>query len=414
MRERRVLLLFVAASMAATQASGQARMTLADCLETARQNNLALRSGRISIERAADLQATAFDAEMTEVALSQSPTTGGGPENALTVSQSFEFPTVYAARKRLLKAETRLEKARYERDAGAIEREVSSAYCSLAYAMEKKRLLEERDTVYSRFLSIAEARYKSGASGELERMNARRLYEENRVAIADAGQNVANAQLQLALWMGTDTVVLPAEEKFEAIELSADELSSFRPQSVPAVALASEASAVAERRLGLSRQSFMPGISLGLSTQMLIKGFNPYNVDRSRFTRGDIMGFDIGISVPLFWGAKRARLKAAKKEVEQSRLSLEQATREASAGFQVARNEYLQAKSKLDYYRTHGLDDAAETYRIARISYENGEIAYAEYIQNLQAAFSLRMACAEAIDQYNQTAVRLKYIHSNQ
>ena len=70
-------------------------MTLQECIDMALNNNLYMKAGTVSVGKARDLQGTAFDMEKTSVTLSQDPTSGGG-DNGITVSQSFEFPTVYA------------------------------------------------------------------------------------------------------------------------------------------------------------------------------------------------------------------------------------------------------------------------------------------------------------------------------
>lgn len=390
-------------------AKSQVVMSLDDCLRQARENNLTLQSGKIAVERARDLQATTFDLNKTDLTLSQSPTTGGGPENALGFSQSFEFPTVYGARRSKLKAETKLEETKNLLNSNALEREVSSIYCTLSFAIEQKRLLQLQDTIYSHFLSIAEARHAAGESGALEHMSARRLYEENLVAIGNADKNIENLQLQLALCLNTDKLILPAEQTLTVMEYAQEELSLFSPQKVPTVALAAQKNVVAENELRLARQAFLPDISVGASTQLLIKGFNPYGIDRTRFSQGNLMGFDVGISIPLFYGAKTARAKAAKKDVEQTRLLMEQETKNASTNFRLAQNNFLQAKQKLDYYLNHGNNDADETYRLAQLSYEKGDIAYTEYIQNLQAAIALKTAYAEAVNNYNQALIKLRY-----
>ena len=72
-------------------------MTLQECIDMALNNNLYMKAGTVSVGKARDLQGTAFDMEKTSVTLSQDPTSGGG-DNGITVSQSFEFPTVSAFR----------------------------------------------------------------------------------------------------------------------------------------------------------------------------------------------------------------------------------------------------------------------------------------------------------------------------
>ena len=51
--------------------------SLEECIQWAIDNNLTMKSGRISIERAKDLQGTAFNIDKTSFSLSQDPTSGG-------------------------------------------------------------------------------------------------------------------------------------------------------------------------------------------------------------------------------------------------------------------------------------------------------------------------------------------------
>ncbi len=57
--------------------------SLEECIQSAIDNNLTMKSGRISIERAKDLQGTAFNIDKTSFSLSQDPTSGGSPHNRI-------------------------------------------------------------------------------------------------------------------------------------------------------------------------------------------------------------------------------------------------------------------------------------------------------------------------------------------
>lgn len=406
-----LLLIFFFAAIAPIWA--QQRMSLDDCLKLAADSNLTLRSGEIAVLRAKEAQGLAWDMSKTGVALSQTPTTGGGPENALTFSQEFEFPTVYGARHSKMKAETRLEEMRVEMSRNELERQVVSTYYALLYAMEQRRLLDKQDSVYQKFLDIAEKRLKAGESSRLEEMNARRLLEENRVAIDGAEKQIGNLQILLSRWMNTDVAVLPVEDSLPIKAMAIERVNGFDPQNVPSVQLAGQEKTVAERSLRLAKQSFLPDIQLAASTQMLLKGFNPYDIERARFAQGNFMGFEVGISVPLFFGGKRAQVKAAKRDVEQQKLRLQQEIQAASADYNMAKNDFQKALSRLDYYQTSGCRDAAELARLAQVSYEKGDIDYVEYIQNLQTAFAQQSAFIEAVNEYNQSLISLEYIQTN-
>lgn len=160
----------------------------------------------------------------------------------------------------------------------------------------------------------------------------------------------------------------------------------------------------------IARQSFLPEISLGASTQALIKSFNPYDIERSRFSKGNFMGFEVGVSIPLFFGAKKSALKAAKRDVEINRVQMEAELQRVTAEFRTVQNDYLRSQKALDYHLSVANKDAAEIQRIAQVSYEKGDIDYLEYIQNIQVAMEQQLSYIDALDAYNKAAIALLFI----
>lgn len=169
--------------------------SLQECIQSAVDNNLTMKSGRISIERAKDLQGTAFNIDKTGISLSQDFTEGGGTGNSLAISQSFEFPTVYGSRRGLLKAETNLERSNLEVTRNELVKEVTSTYYQLLYARENMKILQEQDSVYGKFLFLASAKFKAGETSRLEEMNAERLYNENKIELQKTEKSYQNIQL---------------------------------------------------------------------------------------------------------------------------------------------------------------------------------------------------------------------------
>ena len=80
------------------------KVSLQECINMALEKNPQMQVANKSVERAKALQGTAWEIDKTELSLSQDPTSGGSPDNALSLSQSIEFPTYYIARHKQLKA----------------------------------------------------------------------------------------------------------------------------------------------------------------------------------------------------------------------------------------------------------------------------------------------------------------------
>lgn len=388
------------------------KISLSDCIQIALDNNLTMKSGRILIEKAKDLEGTAFNIDKTNFSLSQDPTSGGSPDNSLSLNQSFEFPTIYGFRKRLLKAETNLERSNLEVTQNELVKEISAIYYRLLYGKETIRILQQQDSIYSKFLFLANAKLNSGEAGKLEQMNAERIYNENKIELHKAEKNYQNMQLILRQWLKTEQFIEPVESRLAALE-TIYPFKEFEPEQNPLGEVYENKKIITEKNLSVIKQGYLPSFSFALKNQFLIKGFNPYDIQRKRFDKGSFMGFEVGISIPLFFGEQRARTKAAKREVEIARIQKEEAMLTIHTSYQTYLNEYKKAKNALDYYSLRGNKQAADMMRISQISYENGEINYIEYIQNLKTAAEIHLQYANAINEYNQTIIMLNYLQGN-
>lgn len=403
-----VALALLLGSSASLQAQ-ETPMSLADCLRMAEEQNLTLRSGRIGVERAEQLQKTAFSLEPTSISLSQDPTSGGSPDNAVSFGQTFELPMAYASRHKLLKAETEAERQRLEVTRSELRREVSQAYFDLEFMRERMRILQRQDSIYADFLRIARAKYGAGETGRLETMNVERLCSENRVDLTAAQRDFHTAQLRLALWLNSDsTGIVPAANSMT--RLTTDGLSAFDAQLHPEAEALAKVIQVSQHRVSTAKSEALPTVSVAASAQLVVKGFNPYHVDRSAFDKGDLMGFEVGVNVPLDFGSRRAKVRAAKKEAEQAALQRQQKVRTLETEYRAALNDYAKARTHLDYFDREGLQQTDEMERISRTCYENGSIGYVELIENMREALEMRMDYATAVNDCNRAVVSLRYL----
>ena len=381
-------------------------MTLQECIDMALDNNLDMKA----VGKARDLQGTAFDMEKTSVTLSQDPTSGGSPDNGITVSQSFEFPTVYAARRKYLKAETAAAQSSLAVTRNEVVRDVSAYYYTLLHDRRTIEILQAQDSVYDRFVSLASARFKAGEAGNLELINAERIRNENRIEMEKAEKSYRSAMLAFRQLLNTDTVVVPADVSLPVIRQEMPEASvSF--EQTPLGGMYAARITASERNLSLAKQGYMPGLSIGLTGQLLIKGFNPYDIERSRFDKGNFMGFEVGVSIPLFWGGQNAKVKAARRDVAE--ISRRQAKQRMDKEYRDGLNELFRAQKVLDYYTAQGNGQGERMGRLSQVSYENGEIGYVEYIQNQQTALDVQLRYADAVNDYNQAIIMLNYIKGN-
>jgi cobalt-zinc-cadmium resistance protein CzcA len=385
------------------------RKSVQECIAIALDSNLTMQSGKIAIERAKALQGTAFNIDKTQLSLSRDPGSGGSPDNTFSVGQSFDFPTVYASRRGVLKAETNLERSTLEVTRNELVRQISSIYEQLLYAKEKVKILQEQDSIYRKFVFLATAKFRAGETNRLEQMNAERLYNENKIALQQAATDYQSIQLALQRWLNTDELIHPAENVLSVLD-NPPLTGEFNPNQHPVNQFFEDKKTIGEKSLSLAKQEFLPSINFTLRSQYLNKGFNPYNIQRERFARGNFMGFEIGAGIPLFFGEQISKTKAAKREVEILKIQQEDALLSLDREYKTALNEHTKAKNTLDYYQTQGNAQAEEISRMAQISYEKGEIGYIEYIQNLKSVAELHLQYADAVNTYNQSVITINYL----
>lgn len=384
--------------------------TLQQCIDEALENSFSMKSGRKTVDRASALEKTSFNIGMTNVSLSQDPSSGGSPDNGIAVTQDFDFPTVYTSRRKALKAETALERSNLAMTQNELIRTVTTSYYELLFEQQRIAVLKDQNKIYSEFVYLAKTKFELGESSRLELMNAERLYEENQLELQKAKRSYENVQLALQKWMNSDEFVTPFEVELPTLELN-HPLSDFNPIETPFGQVFEAKRVIGQRNLALTKQGYIPTFSVTLKSQMLIKGFNPYDIQRDRFTEGNFMGFQVGVNVPLFFREQRFKTKAAKIDFQLAKLKQDEALLYLKNDYKSYENEYYKAKNSLDYFTNKGRTMASEMIRISKLMYEKGEISYIEYIQNLNTSVDISLKHLSAINDYNQTIIMLNYLH---
>lgn len=381
------------------------KMTLEQCFQLADKQNLTLQAGRKSIERAKVMEGTAWDVDKTEIAFGQNPASSGDTDNALAFSQGIEFPTVYTARRGQLKAETQAEKSRLGVTDQQIKLEIASAYYAMLYQTHRLSILQRQDSILDRYCDVAEKRYKAGEARQLEFLTAERLRNENHLEMVNVKSEAENKQLELMALLNTDQPVLPAESYLIALESPVS--GTFNYQQTADAQYQQDRLKALDKEVKCAKTGYVPSLSLTVRTQALISSWDPYHIDRQRFTEGNFFGFEIGVGVPLFYGATKAKVKAAKKDREVAELEMQQERREKERDYRLGYNRYQNAAKRMAYYNGENISKAKEIVRLSTAEYESGEISYVEYANALQEAIDMGMKHADVINEYNEAALAL-------
>ena len=388
------------------------KMTLQQCFQLADRQNLALQSGRKAVEKAQVMQATAWDLDKTEIAFSQNPASSGDTDNGLTFSQSIEFPTVYTARRRQLKAETQAEKSRLNVTSQQLRLEIANVYYAMLYQTHRLQILQQQDSVIQRYCDVAGKRYKAGEARQLEFLSADRMRNDNRLEMTKVKNEAENLQTALMALLNTTTPVVPAADNL-VISQRSPMNAAFNYQQTADAQYQKDLISALDQEVKCAKTGYAPSLSLALRSQLLIDSWDPYHINRQRFTEGNFFGFEVTVGVPLFYGATKAKVKAAQKDREVAQLAMQQEQREKERDYKQGYNRLQNAIKRMEYYSGENMAKAKDIERLSTLEYENGEISYVEYASALQEAIDMRLKLAEVVNEYNEAVLALMALNNS-
>jgi cobalt-zinc-cadmium resistance protein CzcA len=398
-------LLFLQQSPA--QAQSTVSLTLDSAISLAVKNNLRLRSAGLSVEQARALQKSGTDLSKTEILVTQDPTSGGNMDNSIGITQNIAWPGLYKNQRKLLSKQTLLASSTSNMTKAEIIREVREAWYAYLMNKESLKVLTFQDSLYRGFVSKAEIRVKTGETSNLELISARNQFQQIQTLKLGVMTSLANNESILKQLLNTPAPLVVVHDKPLVFPVSLDSLTLSNNAQVSAGLQSAE---VARARIAVEQAKGMPDFILGYSEQLLISAFNPANISRNYFPGTRIAGIQLGVALPVFNRANRARVKAEQLSSEIAKTDLLNTKSLLMLEYTQEVQHYQQYLQAVNYYLSQGLKQAAEQLRIAQVSFDLGEIGYIEYIQNISSAVQTRLSYIEALSQLNQSAIQIQYI----
>lgn len=233
----------------------------------------------------------------------------------IEVTQTFDFPTMSGARRRLAKAQGRVQDAALMARRSQLALEVEKALIEYVYASRLTAELEEWDALSARMLAEADTALEAGTMTILEHngislqsLAARDELDASRVELASALAALHR------LNGGKPMENLPQDWPDASLPPSLEEWTELAMRVNPELEQAGAALELASREVDLRKKQGLPEFSVGYVNE-LVKG-------------GNYHGASIGFSLPL-WG-NRGRVKGAEALRQAAEESL-QTTRESFA-----------------------------------------------------------------------------------
>ena len=379
---------FTALLLLPLSAAGQG---IGEVLQSVERHNKALQAMQSTVE-AAKAEARASNS-LGDLSVQYSPffmpDVHGVSSSELVVSQGFDFPTLYAARRKA--ADLRGEAADWQY--AAARREVllqAKLLClDLVRLGRERALLEERGRNADELLALFEQRLDAGDATAIE-VNKVRM--ERMAVRAELAQNAAahRAAVQSLLALNGNMPLELGFDEYPPAELPAD-YDALRDRLLPADAALLAADALgraAARDVSATRQQWLPKLEIGYRRNT--------SLDEASH------GFLAGVSLPLF--ANRREVKIARAQSAAASLSLEDARLRAEADLQALYNEARQLREALQAY-----DPALmrRTLQLLLQAVQGGQMPSTDYYVEADAVYRNMQALTALECQYHQTLARL-------
>ena len=290
-----------------------------------------------------------------------------GNYTEMEISQSFEFPTVYGARKELIGKEQ--EKMQLEYDAlrqeillKAKKHILEVMYLNKKMAAEQQRIQQAKQ-VYKQIQEM----YKKKEVGVLEVNKAKVSWMQEHFKMQNLKNRKKNLLILLKKLNGGNEVSVSTPEFTNNLAIaSIDSLWQKKKQKDPTITVLKQKEQVARQEIEVSKNKTLPDLTAG---------FNYQGSATSSFS-----GIYGGISIPL-WNSKN-KVKAAKAQYQYQQEYSNTKMMDTYADFQEKYNNYEVLLDKYSEYQStmQGLKSA----ELLLEAYELGEISFIEYYMELQ------------------------------
>ncbi|UEG51941.1 CusA/CzcA family heavy metal efflux RND transporter [Mucilaginibacter daejeonensis] len=404
-----VLSLMIGGNASAQQAP--VRVPLSKALEVASSNNLQLQGAKLSEQAEQVRTRTGYDLPKTQLSADYGQINSILNDTRIGITQSINFPSVYINQKRVLKESYLAAQAQTQLTRQEIRAEVRRLFYELVWLNEKQKLLRYADSIYTLFEKKTNLRFKVGEANILEKTTAQTHHQQitNQLAMAGADEEIMLKQFNVIL---NDTVTyVPAKDSVRlngdpfltAADVSVDELPQVRSSAHQAEAV--------KWRWRTERSRLLPDLLLGVNDQS-ISGSQIVQGQETYFGAGKRFHYvNVGVGIPLFWGAQSARAAAVKIEWQQAQKRTEYVAQQLRTELQNARQQVAKYAASLHYYEQQGLSQADLIISTASKQFTGGEIDYLQWVILVDRAVGLRSEYLDILRSYNEAVIQAQKLN---
>ncbi|MDV7695977.1 CusA/CzcA family heavy metal efflux RND transporter [Chryseobacterium soli] len=390
-----ILLFFI--SFGSAQA--QETITLEQALEKAYQQNGTLKNSKLISEYQEKLKSSYLDIPQLEVTGGFGQIQGEETDNSISVSQRFNFPTVYSKKKQMLDAEWTAGLINQKLTKTQLTKEVSEVFYRIITLQEKKKVLEYIERLYNGFAEKASLRLKKGEANILEESTAEIQKEQAIIQLNSLENSLDIAKLQFQLLLQSEQPYQPvADQPIMKVDVQVSE-NDIRQH--PELQFLNQQIKVKEAEAKLEKSKLLPDLLIGYTNQSM------KNINNNRFN-----SVQLGVGIPLFTKGQRALAEAAKSKIKVSENDYQRKEIELKNRMKQQINNYMNQLTIVENYEKKQLPKSETILLAAQKQMEAGEIDFLNWVILTNQAVKIKVDYIENLENLNQIGAELNFLIS--
>lgn len=372
-------------------------ITANQAVEIALRNNLGLKASAQRINQSKQLLGSAIDIDKTEIYYSRDENNfapNNVPLDVWGVRQSFQFPTVYGAQRKVMQGQSQLVNDQYDMDKRMVSREVYKTYYEIVYWQQMYQNYTYLDSLYTAFEHAANRRFEQGESNYLEKLTAETKKKEISLQLNQILESVRKTYLVLNQWLQTDTAFKVSDRQFEKIALI-----PFDTVNHPGLNYYADAMQLSGKMHTLEKHKLLPDLNVSV-----FRGTNNGIGNRAYW------GVEVGVAIPLWFGNQKSKIAAAKTGTFIMQSESNNYKIQLNSKYRELQSDLRQFEEGINYYESTGKELSQKTLFHAEQAFKNGEINFLQYTQLLENAKNIETNYLTSLFNYNMTVLEANYL----
>lgn len=371
--------------------------TAEQAVQMALKNNSGLQASSKKVDQAKQMVGTAFNIDKTSIYYNYDQNNiaeNGDPLKVFGISQSIQFPTIYGAQRKVEKQKVAMSGQQYKLHERQLIKEVYTAYYNVVYSNNLVKQYTFLDSLYSQFSRAANKRYEVGETNLLEKLTAETKQKEISLQLSQSRESVLKAYTFLQKWVQSDSVFTVGDSEMPRLKLQ-----EWNVAENPGIRYFEASKALSKTALSLERQRLLPDLQ-----------FSVFQGTNSGLNAKQYAGFQAGVAIPLWFGANKSKINAAKTETMIMDNEFENYKIQLESKYRALLSDLKKFEEAVNYYDQTGKNLSNELISNASKAFQSGEIDFLQYVQLLESSKSIEINYLQNLYAYNSTILEINYL----